>query len=86
MSGVSSASDARPIKEQVKGSQPPLSSMPGQNFQQQPQSATFDIDKQGRDFRRFYHRMERATDEVIDSIGNIKETLCFLDESPSERL
>ena len=86
MSGVSSASDARPIKEQVKGSQPPLSSMPGQNFQQQPQSATFDIDKQGRDFGRFYHRMERATDEVIDSIGNIKETLCFLDESPSERL
>lgn len=86
MPGVSPADDARPIEEKVKGSQFPPTAMPGQNFQEQPQSATFDIDKQGRDFGRFYHLMERATDEVIDSIGSIKETLCFLDESPSERL
>ena len=84
--GASPANDAHPIEKEVKGSRSPPTAMPGQNFQQQPQSATFDIDKQGRDFGRFYHLMERATDEVIDSIGSIKETLCFLDESPSERL
>ena len=46
----------------------------------------FDVDGQSELFERFYYRIMNATDRTIMSIGDIINSLSFLNESPSKRL
>lgn len=73
-------------EEEVQDSQSPPPAVPNQNFEQQTQPAPFDIEKQGQEFGRFYHKTDFATIRVLASIGEVREHLCPLDETPSKRL
>ena len=76
----------QPKVEEVKDSQPSPRAASTQDSEQQPKLAPFDAGEQGQDFENFYIMIERATDRVIKSIGDIGNSVSFLDESPSERL
>jgi hypothetical protein len=86
MHGARHASDVRSDMVEVKDSQSPRHGVLSQNIEQQSQPAPFAAEKLGRDFDQFYYMIQRATDQVIASIGTIGESLSFLDETPSKRL
>lgn len=72
--------------QEVKDSQSPPRAASTHDSEQQPKLAPFDAGEQGRDFENLYIMIERATDRVIKSIGDIGNSVSFLDESPSKRL
>jgi hypothetical protein len=83
---IENPSSMQPQVEEVKDSQSSLCAASTQDSEQQPKLAPFDAGEQGREFGNFYIMIERATDRVIKSIGDIGNSVSFLDESPSERL
>lgn len=84
--GVENPNGMQPQVEEVKDSQSSQHAASTQNSEQQPKLAPFDAGEQGQDFENFYIMIERATDRVIKSIGDIGNSVSFLDESPSKRL
>lgn len=83
---VEHTSDVRSVENEIRDSQSSQPAVSSQGAEQQPQPVPFDIEQQGYDFGRFYHKIEFATDRVVDSIGSISNSLSSLDESPDERL
>ena len=71
---------------EVQDSQSSRPAEASQDGKQQPQPVFFDIDANAQAFERFYDKIAGATDRVLASIGDIGNTLSYLDENPSERL